>query len=51
MATSRDWDELKWAWEEWRTETGRKMKDNYSDFTEIHNKAARLNGKNVPLQI
>jgi len=47
MATSRDWEELTWAWREWRNQTGRKMKTNYAEFVKIHNKAARLNGKNA----
>jgi len=47
MATSRDWEELEWAWREWRSQTGRKMKRIFTEFVEIHNKAARLNGKNV----
>jgi len=47
MATSRDWEELTWAWREWRSQTGRKMKNKYSEFVEIHNKAARVNGKKI----
>jgi len=47
MATSRDWEELTWAWREWRSQTGKKMKSNYTDFVELLNKAARLNGKCV----
>ena len=47
MATSRDWEELTWAWQEWRTQTGRRMKQNYTEFVQLHNKAARLNGKSV----
>jgi len=46
MARSRDWEELTWAWREWRSQTGRKMKDSYREFAELHNKAARMNGKN-----
>jgi len=45
MAKSRDWEELVWAWREWRRVTGRRMKSNYSEFVDLHNKAARLNGK------
>jgi len=45
MAKSRDWEELVWAWREWRRVTGRRMKSNYSEFVDLHNKAARRNGK------
>ena len=45
MATSRDWADLEWAWREWRSQTGRKMKSNYSEFVDLLNQAARLNGK------
>lgn len=44
---SHDWEDLTWAWREWRSQTGRKMKNNYTEFTEIHNKAAHVNGENV----
>jgi len=47
MAKSRDWEELMWAWQEWRSETGKKMKSNYIEFVELLNKAARMNGKNA----
>ena len=30
MATSRNWSELLWAWEEWRNVTGKKMKTLYA---------------------
>ncbi|XP_077861596.1 angiotensin-converting enzyme-like [Saccoglossus kowalevskii] len=43
MATSRDYDELKWAWEGWRRETGPEMKDMYENFVTLANKAAKVN--------
>ncbi|XP_070531903.1 angiotensin-converting enzyme-like [Ptychodera flava] len=43
MATSRDYNELKWVWENWRKETGPKMKDKYEDFVVLANKAAGVN--------
>jgi len=45
MATSRDWEDLTWVWREWRSQTGRKMRNNYVEFVELHNKAARVTGK------
>jgi len=47
MATSRQWEELEWAWREWRSQTGRKIKNSYEQFVKLHNKAAQLNGKNI----
>ncbi|KAK2143387.1 hypothetical protein LSH36_845g01017 [Paralvinella palmiformis] len=44
MSSSRDWDELVWAWEGWRNESGRKMPDTYEQFAELLNKAAVING-------
>ena len=44
MSTSRNWDELVWAWEGWRNESGRKMPDTYEQFAELLNKAAEING-------
>jgi len=44
MSSSRDWDELVWAWRGWRDATGRKMKKNYTDFANLMNKAAKMNG-------
>ncbi|XP_077996679.1 angiotensin-converting enzyme-like [Glandiceps talaboti] len=43
MAKSRDYEELKWAWESWRKETGPKMKDMYEEFVTLANKAAEVN--------
>ena len=45
MAKSRDYEELTWAWQGWRDETGKKMKDMYEEFVALQNKAADLNGK------
>ena len=45
MATSRDWNELTWAWEGWRNESGRKMPDLYEEFVSLQNQAATMNGK------
>ena len=47
MATSRDWDELLWAWEGWRDVTGRLMPDMYEEYAGLLNHAADMNGKNL----
>ncbi|ELU13139.1 hypothetical protein CAPTEDRAFT_175968 [Capitella teleta] len=44
MATSTDWDELKWAWESWRDVSGRLMPDMYEEYAGLLNKAADMNG-------
>ena len=45
FATSEDWDELVWAWQGWREESGAKMPDMYEEFVDLLNEAAELNGK------
>ena len=45
MATSRDWDELVWAWEGWRDVSGRQMPDMYEEYAGILNQAADMNGQ------
>lgn len=45
MATSRDWDELKWAWQGWRDASGKQIAKMYQQNAELHNKAAKLEGK------
>ncbi|NXP26793.1 ACE enzyme, partial [Scytalopus superciliaris] len=44
MATSRDYDELLFAWKGWRDASGKKMRNNYKRYVELSNKAAVLNG-------
>ncbi|XP_050767782.1 angiotensin-converting enzyme [Gymnogyps californianus] len=44
MATSRDYDELLFAWKGWRDASGKKIKNNYKRYVELSNKAAVLNG-------
>lgn len=44
VASSRDWEELVWAWQGWRDVTGRKMRKPFIEFSQLLNKAARLNG-------
>ncbi|ELU17193.1 hypothetical protein CAPTEDRAFT_161725 [Capitella teleta] len=44
MKTSRDWDELLWAWQAWHDVTGINMRDNYTLLVDEMNVAARDNG-------
>ena len=44
MATSRDWDELMWAWKGWRDVRGKLFKDKYEEHVELLNRAATLQG-------
>ncbi|CAL4122237.1 unnamed protein product [Meganyctiphanes norvegica] len=43
MKNSKDYEKLKWAWEEWRTAVGRKLKPLYLEYVELLNKQAKLN--------
>ncbi|XP_043859220.1 angiotensin-converting enzyme-like protein Ace3 [Dromiciops gliroides] len=44
MASSRNYDELLWAWKGWRDSVGQEIRPLYSRYVELSNKAARLNG-------
>ncbi|NXX73935.1 ACE enzyme, partial [Urocolius indicus] len=44
MATSRDYDELLFAWKGWRDAAGKNIKNDYKRYVELSNKAAVLNG-------
>ena len=43
MRNSRNYDELEWAWQQWREQSGKKMREVYSRFVELSNEAARMN--------
>ena len=45
MATSDDWEELVWAWQGWRESSSRAMPPLFTEFVELQNDAADLNGK------
>ena len=47
MASSRDWDELLWAWEGWRNASGRVMPSTFEEYVGILNDAAQMNGENI----
>ncbi|XP_074199548.1 angiotensin-converting enzyme isoform X1 [Camelus bactrianus] len=44
MATSRNYEELLWAWKGWRDKVGRAILPHFPRYVELTNKAARLNG-------
>lgn len=44
MATSRDYDELKWAWQAWRDVSGPKIKQPFTELVSKLNEAATDNG-------
>ncbi|KAG5670746.1 hypothetical protein PVAND_000987 [Polypedilum vanderplanki] len=46
LATSTNYDELEWAWTQWREKSGKLMRDDYKIYIELLNEAAKLNGKN-----
>lgn len=43
MTKSRNPDELKYVWAEWRKATGKKVKPMFEKYVELSNKASRLN--------
>jgi len=45
MATSRDYNELKYAWKGWYEAAGRPIKDQYEEFVALSNKASEGDGK------
>lgn len=45
MASSTNFDELKWTWEQWREKTGKLMKTDYKEYVKFMNQAAEANGK------
>jgi len=44
MSTSRNYDELKSLWVQWRDATGKKMPELYSKYVNLLNEAAKQNG-------
>ncbi|XP_037804888.1 angiotensin-converting enzyme-like [Penaeus monodon] len=43
MAVNRDYEELKYYWEQWREVSGKPIKENYTRYITLQNKAAELN--------
>ena len=44
MASSTNFDEMKWTWEQWHEKSGKLMRDDYKIYIELMNKAAEANG-------
>lgn len=44
LKSSRDANELKHIWTDWRRVSGRKMKDQFLEYVQLSNEAAELNG-------
>ncbi|KAK7086686.1 hypothetical protein SK128_003261 [Halocaridina rubra] len=44
LAYSRNWDELRHVWDQWRDVTGKLMRDDFIRFAELSNQAAVLDG-------
>lgn len=45
MATSREYEELLWAWQSWRDKVGRAILPLYPKYVGFSNKIAQLNGE------
>ena len=45
MYNSTDWEELVWAWDGWRANTGALMPDMYEEYVSLLNLAATMNGE------
>lgn len=45
FAKSQDPEELKQIWQEWHAVAGAKAKHNFTEYVELYNEAAKLNGK------
>lgn len=43
LAESEDFDEMKWAWEQWHEKSGKLMRDDYKKYVALMNKAAVAN--------
>ena len=44
IGSSRDPEELKYVWLSWRDQTGKTMRDDYKEFVQLINEAAKING-------
>lgn len=44
MATSRNFDELKYLWIQWRNESGKQMRSDYKEYVALINEVAKGNG-------
>jgi len=44
MSKSRDHNELRYYWEQWREKSGKQIKSKYHEYIDLYNEAAKLNG-------
>lgn len=47
FAKSQDPDELKQLWIEWHAVAGARAKHNFTEYVELYNEAAKLNGESI----
>lgn len=45
MASSENFDELQWTWEQWHEKSGKLMRDDYKIYVDFMNAAAVANGE------
>lgn len=43
LASSTDYDEMKWIWEQWHEKSGKLMRDDFKQYVDLMNKAAKVN--------
>jgi peptidyl-dipeptidase A len=46
LATSNNYDQLLYTWQAWHNASGKKMRNDYAEYVELVNAAAKLNNKN-----
>lgn len=51
MTNSANYEELKWAWTQWRDKSGKLMRSEYKKYVELVNKAARENGDKILINL
>lgn len=44
LASSTNFDEMKWTWEQWHEKSGKNMRNDYKSYVDFMNKAAVANG-------
>lgn len=51
MATSTNYEELKYVWKAWHDASGAKIRSSYPKYVELSNKAAVANGMSLIFRI
>lgn len=44
LASSNNFDEMKWTWEQWHAKSGMNMRDDYKSYVDLMNNASKANG-------